>query len=215
LEDLQKQVADGTLKELGVVLKADVHGSIEAVRDALLKLSTEKVKVKVIHAGVGGVTESDVMLAAAGKGIIIGFNVVPETGVALLAEQEGVEIRRYSIIYELLDEVRKSMEGLLAPIQQEKIVGHAEVRQVFTISKVGVIAGCGVKDGSVPRGASIRLVRDSVVVYTGKIESLKRFKDDAKEVTEGNECGISIGYNDIKEGDVFEAFIIEQIAQKL
>ncbi|MBI2091400.1 MAG: translation initiation factor IF-2 [Deltaproteobacteria bacterium] len=215
LEDLHKQVADGTLEELGIVLKADVHGSVEAVKEAVSKLSTDKVKIKVLHAGVGAVTESDVMLAAAGNGIIIGFNVVPEVGVNAIAELKGVEIRRYSIIYELLDEVRKSMEGLLAPLQVEKVVGHASVRQVFTISKVGVIAGCSVSDGKILRNASARLLRDNAVIYTGKLESLRRFKDDAREVNEGNECGIAIGYNDIKEGDVIEAFIIEQIAQKL
>lgn len=215
LEDLHKQVEEGELKELGVVLKADVHGSVEAIRESLVRLSTEKVKVRVLHAGVGAVTESDVMLASAGNGIIIGFNVVPETGVAAIAEREGIEIRRYSIIYELMDEVRKSMEGLLTPLSVEKIIGHAEVRQVFTISKSGVIAGSFVKDGKVLRNAGARLIRDNKVVYTGKLESLRRFKDDAKEVAEGNECGISMGYNDIKEGDVIEAFVIEQIAQKL
>ncbi len=216
LEDLHKQVAEGSLEELGIVLKADVHGSVEAIKEALVKLSTEKVKVKILHAGVGGITESDVLLAAAGGGIIIGFNVVPEAGVTAVAEKEGVEIRRYSIIYDVMDEVKKSMEGLLAPLQVEKITGHAEVRQVFSISKIGTIAGCSVKDGKVPRNAGVRLLRDSVIVFTGKISSLKRFKDDAKEVSEGNECGISIErYNDIKVGDIIEAFIIEQIAQKL
>ena len=216
LEDLQKQVADGTAKELNVVVKADVHGSVEAIKEALPRLSTEKVKVSVIHTGVGGITESDVMLASASTAIIVGFNVVPEVGVFQIAEREGVEIRRYSIIYELLDEVRKSMEGLLTPLSVEKVVGHAQVRQVFNISKLGTIAGCSVSDGKIVRTAGARLVRDSVIVWSGKIASLKKFKDDAREVTEGNECGIGLEkYNDIKEGDVIEAFIIEQIAQKL
>ncbi len=215
LEDFHKQLATGDVKELGVVLKADVHGSVEAIKEALVKQSTEKVKVKVLHAGVGGVTESDVMLASASNGLIVGFNVVPETGVSSIAEREGVEIRRYSIIYELMDDVRKAMEGLLAPIQVEKVIGHAQVRQVFNISGHGVIAGCAVSDGMMQRNANVRLIRDNKIVYTGKLDSLKRFKDDAKEVKEGNECGLSFGYNDIKEGDVVEAYVIEQIAQKL
>lgn len=216
LDDLQKQVADGSLKELNIVLKADVHGSVEAIKEALPRLSTEKVKVNIVHAGVGGVTESDVMLATASKAIIVGFNVVPESGVAGIAEHEGIEIRRYSIIYDLMDEVKKSMEGLLAPIAVEKVTGHAEVRQVFNISKVGTIAGCIVKDGKVTRNAGVRLIRDSVVIWTGKLDTLKRFKDDAREVSEGNECGICLErYNDIKEKDIIEAFIVEQIAQKL
>jgi translation initiation factor IF-2 len=216
LEDLQKQVADGNVKELGIVLKADVHGSVEAIKEALPRLSTEKVKVNIIHAGVGAVTESDVMLAAASNAVIVGFNVVPESNVSAIAEHEGIEIRRYSIIYDLMDDVRKSMEGLLAPLQVEKIIGHAQVRQVFTISKVGTIAGSMVVDGKIQRNAGARLVRDSVVVWTGKLDSLKRFKDDAREVAEGNECGIGLqNYNDIKTGDVIEAFIIEQVAQKL
>jgi len=216
LEDFHKQVEAGEVKELNIILKADVHGSIEAIKEALSKLSTEKVSVKVLHAGVGGVNESDVLLASASNAIIIGFNVVPETGVSSVAEQEGIEIKRYSIIYELIDEVKKSMEGLLSPISKEKITGHAKVRQVFTISKVGTIAGCGVSDGKIVRNAGIRLVRDNIVIWTGKLGSLKRFKDDAKEVNEGNECGIGLeGYNDIKVDDVIESFIIEQIAQKL
>ncbi|PIR16284.1 MAG: translation initiation factor IF-2 [Deltaproteobacteria bacterium CG11_big_fil_rev_8_21_14_0_20_49_13] len=215
LEDLHKQVAEGSLKDLKLVLKADVNGSAEAIKESVPKLSTEKVKVSIIHAGVGAVTESDVMLASASGAIIIGFNVVPEAGVAAIAEREGVEIRRYTIIYELMDEVRMSMEGLLTPLQVEKITGHAEVRQVFNISKFGVIAGCSVKDGKIVRNAGVRLLRDNAVIYSGKMDSLKRFKDDAREVNEGNECGISIGYNDIKEGDIIEAFIIEQVAQKM
>jgi translation initiation factor IF-2 len=156
------------------------------------------------------------MLAAASNAVIVGFNVVPESNVSAIAEHEGIEIRRYSIIYDLMDDVRKSMEGLLAPLQVEKIIGHAQVRQVFTISKVGTIAGSMVVDGKIQRNAGARLVRDSVVVWTGKLDSLKRFKDDAREVAEGNECGIGLqNYNDIKTGDVIEAFIIEQVAQKL
>lgn len=216
LEDLHKHVEDGLLKDLKLVLKADVHGSAEAIKEALPRLSTDKVKVSIIHSGVGAITESDVMLSAASGAVIIGFNVVPEVGVAGIAEREGVEIRRYSIIYDLIDEVKKSMEGLLSPIQQEKIVGHAEVRQVFTISKVGTIAGCMVMDGKILRSALARLLRDNAVIWSGRIESLKRFKDDAREVSEGSDCGICLEkYNDIKEKDVIEAFIIEQIAQKL
>lgn len=216
LEDLHKQVTEGKAKELNVVLKTDVHGSVEAIKGALEQIPAEQVKVKVVHAGVGGVTESDVMLAAASKAIIVGFNVVPEFGVAGIAEREGVEIRRYSIIYELIDDVKKAMEGILAPLAVEKITGHAEVRQVFSISKVGTIAGSFVIDGKVPRTARVRLTRDHVIIFDGKLSSLKRFKDDVKEVAEGYECGIGIeNYNDIKVGDIVEAYIVEQVAQKL
>jgi len=201
---------------LSIVLKTDVHGSVEAVKDALINIPSEKVKVKVVHASVGGVTESDVMLASATNAIVIGFNVVPGQGVTEIAEREKIEIRRYSIIYELVDDIRNALEGLLAPLHVEKIIGHAEVRQVFSISKVGTIAGSIVKDGRIVRTAKVRLVRDSVVITDAKLSSLKRFKDDAKEVKEGLECGIALEkYNDIKVGDVFEAYIIEEVAQKL
>ncbi|MDO8644559.1 MAG: translation initiation factor IF-2, partial [bacterium] len=181
-----------------------------------LKLSTEKVKVTVIHAAVGGITESDVSLAHASNAVIIGFNVRPDTKSRALAENEQIEIKTYSIIYEVVDEVKKAMEGLLAPTYKEQYLGRAEVRQVFTVSKIGAIAGCMIVDGKVTRAAEVRLLRNGQILYQGKIHSLKRFKDDAKEVTQGSECGIGIeNYNDLKPGDLIEAFLLEKIAATL
>ncbi len=204
------------MKELKIVLKADVQGSVEALKDALTKLSTEQVKVDVISTGVGGITESDVNLAKAGGAIIVGFHVRPAGKAQQLAEQEHVDIKLYEIIYEALDEVKKAMAGLLAPVRREKALGKAEVRQTFSIPKIGVIAGCSVTEGVVKRSAQVRLVRDSVTVTTGKISSLRRFKDDVREVQQGYECGIGIeNYNDLKVGDIIEAFEIEEIAPTL
>jgi translation initiation factor IF-2 len=216
LEDLFGQIQKGESRELRIILKGDVQGSIEAVRESLSKLSTEKVRVNLLHSGVGGITESDVMLAAASNAIVVGFNVRPEVKGQDLAKAENVQIKTYDIIYNAIDEIKKAMEGLLEPTLQEKYLGRAEVRNVFNISKVGTIAGCFVVDGTIVRNARIRLLRDNVVVHTGKLSSLKRFKDDAREVTQGYECGIGIeNFNDIKVGDVLECFNIESIAGKL
>ncbi len=216
LEGLADQIQQAGMKELPLILKADVTGSEEVLADSLQKMSTEKVRIKVIHSGVGAITESDVLLASASNAIVIGFNVRPERKVADLAEQENVEIRLHSIIYELQDEIRKAMLGLLEPIFKENYMGRAEVLNVFRIPKVGTIAGCRVTDGVLRRDAEARLVRDGVPVFKGKVTSLKRFKDDAREVTNGMECGISISnYNDVKVGDTIEAFVTEKVAAVL
>ncbi len=216
LEELFARIKTGDMKELKIILKADVYGSVEAVRDSLVKLSNEKVKVKVILAAAGGITESDVQLANASDAIIIGFNVRPETKARNMAEQEKIEIKSYGIIYELLDEVKLAMAGLLDKKKVETYLGRAEVRQIFSVPKLGVIAGCSVVDGKIIRGAQLRLLRDSRVIYDGKMGSLKRFKDDAKEVAQGYECGIGFeGYNDLKIGDLIEAYQIDMVAQEL
>ncbi len=216
LEGLADSIQQAGMKELPLILKADVTGSEEVLADSLQKMSTEKVRIKVIHSGVGAITESDVLLASASNAIIIGFNVRPERKVADLAEQEEVEIRLHSIIYELQDEIRKAMLGLLEPVFRENFLGRAEVLNVFRIPKVGTIAGCRVTDGVLRRDSEVRLMRDGVPVYKGKLTSLKRFKDDAKEVTNGMECGVGISnFNDIKVGDTVEAFVTEKIAAEL
>jgi translation initiation factor IF-2 len=216
LEDLFAKVQKGEAKELKLIVKADVQGSVEAVSDALKKLSTRKVTVTVLHAGVGTINESDVMLASTSDGLIVGFNVRPEPKVAEVAAQQDVQIKMYSIIYEAVDEVRSAMEGLLEPIRSEKKMGRAEVRNLFTVPKMGTIAGCAVIDGKILRSAFVRLIRDNKQVYTGKIASLRRFKDDVREVQSGFECGLSIeNYSDIKAGDVIEAFEIEETRQSL
>jgi translation initiation factor IF-2 len=203
--------AEGGVKELPLVIKGDVHGSVEALRDALLKLSTDDVKVNVIHSGVGAVTESDVMLARASGAIVIAFHVRPEPAARREADSQGVDVRTYRVIYDVLDEVRQALAGLLPPTISENQLGRAEVRQTFTVPKIGTIAGCFVADGLIRRGAKCRLVRDGVQIYDGRIGSLKRFKDDAREVLTGFECGIGIeGYNDVKIGDVIEAYVIEE-----
>ncbi|MSP62877.1 MAG: translation initiation factor IF-2 [Myxococcales bacterium] len=216
LENILDKIRAGVVKELKIVLKADVQGSAEAIKDALIKQSNEQVKVDVISSGVGGITESDVNLAKAGNAIIVGFHVRPAGKAQQLAEQESVDIKLYNIIYEALDDVRKAMVGLLAPVKREKPLGKAEVRQTFTIPKLGMIAGCGVTEGIIKRSAQLRVVRDAVQVFIGKVSSLRRFKDDVKEVAQGYECGIGIdGYNDLKEGDIIEAYEIEEIAATL
>jgi len=216
LDELYQQIQTGDVKELKVVLKADVQGSLEAVGEALRKLATNDVRLSVIHGSVGGITESDVLLASASNAIIIGFNVRPEPKAAALAEREGVDLRPYTIIYEALAEVRDALEGLLEPTTREQVLGRAEVRQTFTVSGIGTIAGCFVTDGKIVRTASVRLLRDNVVVQQGKISSLKRFKDDAREVLAGYECGIGIeNYQDVKAGDVIEAYVVEQVARRL
>jgi translation initiation factor IF-2 len=216
LEDLHKALQELEQLELKLIIKADVQGSVEAVADALTRLSSEKVKVSVVHAGAGAITEGDVNLAVAAAAIIIGFNVRPAGKAAALAQKEGVQIRPYSIIYNVVDEVKAAMEGLLAPTQVEKLIGKAEVRQVFRISKAGNIAGCMVIQGLVRRGAPARVTRDGAEVYRGKIAALKRFKDDAREVKEGTECGISLdNFQDVKEKDIIEAYEIESVKQTL
>lgn len=216
LEDLYKRIQSGEVKDLNVIIKGDVHGSIEAVGESLRKLSTDAVRLNVIHSAVGAVTETDVNLAAASNAIIIGFNVRPEVKAQGLAEKEGVDIRLYSIIYDAVEDVKKAMEGLLAPTLKEKFLGRAEIREVFSVPKIGNIAGSYILDGKMMRNAQVRLLRDNVVVHEGKLSSLRRIKDDVKEVASGYECGIGIeNYNDIKIGDIIEAFEIEKIATKL
>jgi translation initiation factor IF-2 len=216
LDDLYQQIQTGEVKELKIVLKADVQGSVEAMTEALRRLSTEDVRVNVLHSSVGGITESDVLLASASNAIIIGFNVRPEPKAAALAEREGVDIRLYTIIYEALNDVRDALEGLLEPTLQERVLGRVEVRQTFVVSGVGQVAGCFVTDGKILRGARARLLRDHVVVHDGRIGSLKRFKEDVREVAGGYECGISLeNYQDVKVGDVIEAYEVEQVARRL
>jgi translation initiation factor IF-2 len=216
LEELYDKMQKGEVKELNVIIKADVQGSIEAVRESLAKLSTEAVKVKVIHGGVGGITESDINLASASDAIIIGFNVRPGTKAMALADQEGVNIRTYSVIYEAIDDVKNAMTGLLEPTYKETLVGQAEVMQLFNVPKVGVIAGSQVTNGKIVRGSHARVVRDDVVVYDSKVGSLKHFKENVKECKEGLECGIKIDdFNDIKLGDIIEAYIKEEVAPSL
>jgi translation initiation factor IF-2 len=215
LEQLYQKIKEG-VKDFNVIIKADVRGSIEAIADALNKLSTDDVKLKIIHSSTGAISETDVLLASASNAIIIGFNVRPDARVIEVAEQEGVEIKLYDIIYNVIADVRAAMEGLLEPEYKEVVQGRAEVRELFKVPKIGTIAGCYVTDGKIARSANLKLVRDSVVVFDGKILSLKRFKDDAREVLAGFECGISIdGFNDIHVGDVIEAYINEQIERKL
>ena len=216
LENILDKIKSGEVKEVKVVLKADVQGSIEAIANALTRLSTDNVGVNVISTGVGGITESDVSLAKASSAIVVGFNVRPAGKAQQLAEQEGVDIKLYQVIYDAIDDVKKAMVGMLAPIMREKLMGKAEVRQVFNIPKAGTIGGCFVTEGKITRKAQLRLVRDSVVLYTGKVGSMRRFKDDVSEVSQGYECGLSIeGYGDLKEGDIIEAFEIETMAATL
>jgi translation initiation factor IF-2 len=216
LENILDKIREGEVKEVRIVLKADVQGSVEAISNALRNLSTPTVGVNVISAGVGGITESDVTLAKASSAIVVGFNVRPAGKSRALADQEGVDIKLYQIIYDAIDDVKKAMVGMLSPVNKEKVIGRAEVRQVFHIVKAGMVAGCTVVDGKVTRKAHVRLIRDSVVVFTGRLSSLRRFKDDVSEVTHGYECGISIeGYGDIKEHDIIEAFEVESIAATL
>ena len=214
LDDLFSQISAGEIKDLNIIIKADVQGSVEAVRQSLEKLSNDEVRVKSIHGGVGAITETDVMLASASNAIIIGFNVRPDNNARDIAEREKIDIRLYRVIYNAIEDVQQAMKGLLAPKFREEILGHAEVRQTYKISGVGTIAGSYVIDGKIARNASIRLLRDNVVVHEGKIDSLKRFKDDAREVATGYECGIGIErFNDVKVGDVIECFVMEEVQQ--
>ena len=213
LDDLFSQIADG-VKELSVIVKADVGGSAEAVKASLEKISTDEVKVRVIHSAVGGITESDVMLAAASNAIIVGFNVRPDKGAIDSAERQKVDIRTYRIIYECIEEITAAMKGMLAPTFKETLLGHIEVRQTIRVPNIGIVAGSYVQDGKVQRNAQIRVVRDGIVVFEDKISSLRRFKDDVREVAQGYECGIGLEKcTDIKEGDILEAFIMEEVAR--
>ena len=217
LDELYAKIKEGEIRELYIIIKGDVQGSVEALKDALEQISHPQVKVKVIHSSVGGINESDVMLATASSAIIIGFNVRPELKASQVAEKEGVDIRLYNVIYEAIEDVKKALEGLLEPTLKEKILGRAEIRQLFPISKIGTVAGCYVVDGFMSRSSDgVRVIRDNIVVYDGKISTLKRFKEDVKEVQTGYECGIMIeNFNDLKIGDILENYIIEKIAGKL
>jgi len=216
LEDLGRAIAEGQLQELPLVIKADVQGSVEAVTDQILKLPQDKIKLRVIRSGAGAISEGDVLLAAASNAVVIGFNVRPERKAADAAERDKVEVRLYTVIYDAVEDMKKAMEGMLEPTIREVRLGAAEVRDTFKISKVGTIAGSYVTDGKVNRQAQVRLLRDNVVIHTGKVSSLKRFKDDASEVKSGLECGIGIaGYNDVKPGDVIEFFTTEKVKETL
>ncbi len=212
LDDLFSQIQAGNMKELNIIVKADVQGSVEAVKQSLVKLSNEKVMLKVIHGGVGAINEYDVMLASASNAIIIGFNVRPEASARAVADAEKIDMRLYRIIYNAIEDIEAAMKGMLDPEYREKVIGHAEVRQTFKVSGIGTIAGSYVLDGKFTRHSKVRLVRDGIVIYEGELDSLKRFKDDVKEVNTGYECGIMLNkYNDLKEGDIVEAYIMEEI----
>ena len=216
LEDLMRETGRAEVIDLNVIVKADVQGSVQALEDSLLKLPQEEVKVNIVRAGAGGITENDVTLAMASDAIIVGFNVRPSAGARELAEDEGVDIRTYRVIYDAIDDIKAALSGLLKPEQRERILGEAEVRQTFRVPKLGVVAGSYVRSGVIRRNASVRLVRDGVIVYEGKIGSLRRFKDDAAEVREGFECGIGLeNYQDVKEGDIIEAYEVEEFARSI
>ena len=213
LEDLFNQIQAGEVKDLNIIVKADVQGSAEAVKASLEKLSNEEVRVRVIHSGVGAISESDVMLAATSKAIIVGFNVRPDAVARESAARSNVDMRMYRVIYDAINEVESAMKGMLAPKFREALIGHAEVRQTYKVSGVGTIAGCYVQDGKIQRSCQVRIVRDGIVIHEGQLASLQRFKDAVKEVSSGYECGMSIEkFNDIKEGDIIECFVMEQIA---
>ncbi|MDO9586013.1 MAG: translation initiation factor IF-2, partial [Syntrophales bacterium] len=215
LEQLYQKIKEG-VKDFNVIVKGDVQGSIEALTEALNKLSTADVKLRIIHASTGAITETDVMLASASNAIIVGFNVRPDSRVTDVAEHEGVEIKLYDIIYNVISDMKAAMEGLLEPVYRQVTQGRAEVRQLFKIPKMGTIAGSYVMDGKIARNSQLKLVRDGVVVYDGKIFSLKRVKDDVREVAAGFECGIGIdGYNDLRAGDIIESYINEEVERKL
>jgi translation initiation factor IF-2 len=215
LDQLHEQLREGEIKELNVILKSDVGGTSEVLSDTLQKLSNEKVRIRVLHTGVGAITETDVLLATASNAIVVGFNVRPERNAQVLAEQEKVDIRLHTIIYELTDEIKRAMTGMLEPVFKEVYKGRADVREVFRITKVGTVAGCLVQDGAITRDCQVRLLRDNVVVHTGRIDSLRRFKNDVSEVKNGFECGIALAnYGDLKPGDVIEAFVTERVSQE-
>lgn len=216
LDEIGRRIALGDFKELNIILKGDVDGSVEALTDSFQKLSTEEIQVNIIHKGVGAITESDVLLASASDAIVIGFNVRPQVNARIVADKEEVDIRNYSIIYDAINDLKDAMEGMLSPDMKEEIVGNVEIREIYKISKVGNIAGCMVTSGKILRSSMIRIIRDGIVVHTGTLEALKRFKDDVKEVTKGYDCGVQIkGYNDIKQGDVIEAYHEVAVKKKL
>jgi translation initiation factor IF-2 len=216
LDDISLQIKEGQVRDLPVIVKTDVDGSAEALSDSLMKLSTEEVVVRVIHKGVGGISESDVLLALASNAIIIGFHVRPNLKARQLAQQENLDIRLYNIIYDAINDVKNALEGLLAPTISEEITATVEVRDIFKISKIGTIAGCHVKEGKITRNSHVRLVRDGVEVYDGTLASLKRFKDDAREVEQGFECGLGLdNFNDLKAGDIVEAYRKVETKRKL
>jgi translation initiation factor IF-2 len=216
LDEIGRRLAVGNFKELKLIVKGDVDGSVEALADSLLKLTTEEIAVNVIHSGVGQITESDVLLASASDAIIVGFQVRPSAKAKQIAENEEIDIRTYSVIYQAIDEIKQAMEGMLSPDVVEKIIGNVEIREVFKISKVGTIAGCYVTSGVIERKAKLRVIRDGVVIHTGELNSLKRFKDDVKEVAKGYECGLQVErFNDIEVGDYLEIFKTEEVKRKL
>jgi len=216
LDNLYEQMKEGGIQELKVIIKGDVHGSVEALQQALERLSTQEIKLSVIHAAAGAINYDDVMLASASKAIVIGFNVRPTQATQNLAEQEKVEIRKYNVIYDVVDDIKTAMEGLLSPELKEQTLGVAEVRNTFKVPKIGMVAGCYVSSGKIRRGAQVQITRDGVEIYKGKINSLKRFKEDAREVETGFECGIGVeNYNDLKVGDIIEAYEIIELAKKL
>ena len=216
LAEIGRRIALGQFKELNIILKGDVDGSVEALSDSFSKLSTEEIQINIIHKGVGAITESDVLLASASDAIIIGFNVRPQGNAKQLADKEEIDIRNYSIIYDAIDDLKDAMEGMLSPEMKEEISGTAEIREIFKVTKVGSIAGCMVTDGKIFRNSKIRLIREGVVIYTGELATLKRFKDDVKEVAKGYDCGMQIkNYNDIKEYDLIEAFQEVEVKKKL
>jgi translation initiation factor IF-2 len=216
LDEIGRRIAIGDFKELNVIIKGDVDGSVEALSDSLQKLSTDKIQVNVIHKAVGQITESDVLLATASDAIIVGFQVRPSGGARRIAEKEEIQIKIYSVIYAAIEEIKDAMEGMLSAKIEEKIVGNAEIRETFRISKVGTVAGCFVTDGKLNRNNMIRVIRDGIVVYSGELGSLKRFKDDVKEVSKGYECGLNVNkFNDIKVGDIIEAYEEVEVKQTL
>jgi translation initiation factor IF-2 len=216
LEDLHRRIREGEVKELRMIIKGDVQGSVGPLRESLERISTEAVRLKVIHASVGAINETDVMLASASNAVIVGFNVRPESKTQKLADLEGVEIRLYTVIYNAINEIRQAMEGLLDPKYIERSIGRVEVRQVFTVPKIGAIAGAYVVEGKVCRDSQVRLIRDGKVVHKGRVGSLRRFKEDAREVQSGFECGVGLmNFNDVKLGDILEVFDLESVAQKL
>jgi len=216
VEQMLTAIAAGEAEELPVVIKTDVHGSLEAIRAAFEKLATEQVRVRILTGGVGAISESDVSLAAASNAMVIGFNVRAIPQARDLAKRDGIEIRYHSIIYELIDEVKGAMGGLLSPEQQESFIGYAEIRQVFSVSKQGKVAGCMVTEGIIKRGCKVRLLRDNVVIHEGSLKTLRRFKDEVKDVRESMECGMAFdNYSDIQEGDMIECFEVKEVARTL
>ncbi|HEX9647213.1 MAG TPA: EF-Tu/IF-2/RF-3 family GTPase, partial [Alphaproteobacteria bacterium] len=216
LEQMMNQLREAGRKEIPIVVKADVQGSAEAIIGSVDKIGTEEVGARVVHGGVGGITESDISLATASGAIVIGFNVRANKQAREAAEQAGIEIRYYNVIYDLVDDMRQALSGMLAPTIREHFLGNAEILEVFNVSKIGKVAGCRVTEGNVRRGSRVRLIRDNVVIHDGKLSTLKRFKDEVREVTAGQECGMGFeNYQDIKQGDVIECFDVEEVARSL